>query len=122
MKNFVAENDCILEEWRNAYVNNNQSEYPDCTNLHEYFTPDGIMFKGDFLPDRRNYSDGKSVFRWKRNCSGEENTLWTRAPLRVLFLTKDYHFSYLRFDYVGMISAYHEFLKKHPDFTESHRK
>ena len=89
MKDFIAENDCILEEWRNAYVNNNQSEYPDCTNLHEYFTPDGIMFKGDFLPDRRNYSDGKSVFRWKRNCSGEENTLWTKAPLRVLFLTKD---------------------------------
>ena len=46
MKDFVAENDCILEEWRNAYVNNNQSEYPDCKNLHEYFTPDGIMFKG----------------------------------------------------------------------------
>lgn len=89
MKNYVAENERILKEWRNAYVNNNQSKYPDCTNLHKYFTPDGIMFKGDFLPDRRNYSDGKSVFRWKRNCSGEENTLWTKAPLRVLFLTKD---------------------------------
>lgn len=89
MKNYVAENERILKEWRNAYVNNNQSKYPDCTNLHEYFTPDGIMFKGEFLPDRRNYSDGKSVFRWKRNCSGEENTLWTKAPLRVLFLTKD---------------------------------
>ena len=33
-----------------------------------------------------------------------------------------YHLSYLRFDYVGMISAYHEFLKKHPAFSESHRK
>lgn len=89
MKNYVAENKRILKEWRNAYVNNNQSKYPDCTNLHEYFTPDGIMFKGEFLPDRRNYSDGKSVFRWKRNCSGEENTLWANAPMRVLYLTKD---------------------------------
>ena len=89
MKNYVAENERILKEWRNAYVNNNQSKYPDCTNLHEYFTPDGIMFKGEFLPDRRNYSDGKSVFRWKRNCSGEENTLWANAPMRVLYLTKD---------------------------------
>ncbi len=89
MKNYVAENERILKEWRNVYVNNNQSKYPDCTNLHEYFTPDGIMFKGEFLPDRRNYSDGKSVFRWKRNCSGEENTLWANAPMRVLYLTKD---------------------------------
>lgn len=89
MKNYVAENERILKEWRNAYVNNNQSKYPDCTNLHEYFTPDGIMFKGEFLPDRRNYSDGKSVFRWKRNCCGEENTLWANAPMRVLYLTKD---------------------------------
>ncbi len=89
MKNYVAENERILKEWRNAYVNNNQSKYPDCTNLHEYFTPDGIMFKGEFLPDRRNYSDGKSVFRWKRNCSGEENTLWANVPMRVLYLTKD---------------------------------
>lgn len=89
MKNYVAENERILKEWRNAYVNNNQSKYPDCTNLHEYFTPDGIMFKGEFLPDRRNCSDGKSVFRWKRNCSGEENTLWANAPMRVLYLTKD---------------------------------
>ena len=37
----------------------------------------------------RNYSDGKSVFRWKRNCNGEENTLWANAPMRVLYLTKD---------------------------------
>ena len=47
MKDFVAENDCILEEWRNAYVNNNQSEYPDCKNLHEYFTPDEDSEGGD---------------------------------------------------------------------------
>ena len=46
-----------------------------------FFTPDGIMFTGEFLPDRRNYSDGKSVFRWKRNCSGEENTLWANTVI-----------------------------------------
>lgn len=89
MKDYVAENERILKEWRNAYVNDNQSKYPDCTNPHEYFTPDGIMFKGEFLPDRRYYPEGKSVFRWKRDCSGEENSLWTIAPLRVLYLTKD---------------------------------
>ena len=89
MKDYVAENERILKEWRNSYVNDNQSKYPDCTNLHEYFTPDGIMFKGEFLPHRRFYPDGKSVFRWKRDCSGDENALWTIAPMRVLYLTKD---------------------------------
>lgn len=79
MVDIVAENERILEDWRNAYVNDNQSKYPDCTNLHEYFTPDGIMFKGEFLPDRRYYPDGKSVFRWKRDCNGKENSLWTKA-------------------------------------------
>ena len=51
MVDIVAENERILEDWRNAYVNDNQSKYPDCTNLHEYFTPDGIMFKGEFKRD-----------------------------------------------------------------------
>lgn len=86
---YVEENERILDEWRYSYVKENRSKHPECTNLHEYFTPDGIMFKGEFLPTRKYYPDGKSVFRWKRDCSGEENTLWTIAPLRVLYLTKD---------------------------------
>jgi len=32
-----------------------------------------------------------------------------------------YHLSYPGFDYEGMINAYFEFLKAHPDFTNSHR-
>lgn len=89
MKDYVEENERILEEWCKSYVEKKQSKYPNCKNIHEYFAPDGIMFKGEFLPDSRNYPDGKSIFRWKRDSSGEENTLWTIAPLRILFLTKD---------------------------------
>ena len=89
MKDYVAENDRILEEWRKTYIQVNQSKYPDCTNLHEYFTPDGIMYKGEFKEEWRSYEDGKTLFRWRREASGMENILWTDAPLRILYLTKD---------------------------------
>jgi hypothetical protein len=89
MNDYVTENERILKEWQDSYVKENQSRYPDCTNLDQYFTPDGIMFKGSFLPEQRTYPDGKKIFRWKREKSGEENSLWAKAPLRVLFLTKD---------------------------------
>lgn len=85
MKDYVAENERILEKWRNDYVKRNKADWPKCYNLHEYFAPDGIMYKGEFRGEETFYR----VFRWVRIPSGEENALWANAPLRLLFLTKD---------------------------------
>ena len=37
-------------------------------------------------------------------------------------IINSYHLSYSGFDYNGLITAYSKFLKKHPDFINSHRK
>ena len=42
MKDYVAENERILNEWREKYVKENQHLYPDCPNLGDYFANDGI--------------------------------------------------------------------------------
>lgn len=89
MKDYVEKNDCIIDEWKKWYVMNNQSKYPGCSNLHEYFSPDGIMYKGDFKQCFKTYPEGGTFFRWERVASGEENALWSDAPLRILYLTKD---------------------------------
>lgn len=86
MKDYVRENDRILEEWRADYVRKNRPLYPNCTNLEAYFALDGIMNKGIFAPCIN--IDG-TFSRWERKPSGEENTLWNDTPLRILFLTKD---------------------------------
>jgi hypothetical protein len=89
MKDYVEENERILKEWCDWYVNNNQTRYPTCTNLRDYFAPDGIMYKGDVKPEPRSFENGKTGFRWKREKSEKENELWTNEPLRILYLTKD---------------------------------
>jgi hypothetical protein len=77
MKDYVAENERILNEWRNHL------------NQYEYFAPDGIMYKGEFRGTYKYYENSNYKFRWMHIPSGRENILWTNAPLRVLFLTKD---------------------------------
>ena len=75
--NFVEKNQNILNRWRVKFVK-------DFGKENEYrFADDGIMNKGECKSD----SDG----RWWRETSktAKENDLWTNAPLRVLFLTKD---------------------------------
>ena len=89
MKDYVAENERILKEWCDLYVKNNQSNYPTCPNLRDYFAPDGIMYKGDIKPETTPFKNGETGFRWKREENGKENEFWTNAPLRVLYLTKD---------------------------------
>lgn len=90
MKDYVAENDRILNEWRKSYVELNQSKYPDCSNLDEYFAFDGIMYKGNIVPDPKKFQNGDVLFRWKRESNPQkENEQWANAPLRILFLTKD---------------------------------
>lgn len=96
MKDYVAENQRILDKWRNEYVKINKANGSGYFNLHEYFSPDGIMYKGEFQGEKRYFKkeneDKESfypLFRWVRIPSGEENVLWANAPLRLLFLTKD---------------------------------
>ena len=93
MKDYVAENKRILEEWRKSYVEANQQLYPNCSNLDEYFALDGIMFKGEFFPNPKKFQNGDEIFSWRREPSdpygSKENELWTKAPLRILYLTKD---------------------------------
>ncbi len=86
---YVGENQRILDRWRLDYVQKNQSLYPNCSNLGDYFTPDGIMYKGEIKETYVPYGDGKTGFRWERKPSGLENELWANAPIRVLYLTKD---------------------------------
>ena len=77
MEDYVAENERILNEWRNHL------------DQYEYFAPDGIMYKGEFRGAYKYYENGEYKFSWIRIPNGRENMLWTNAPLRVLFLTKD---------------------------------
>ena len=84
MKDYVAENKRILDDWRDSYVNNIAPEWPDRTKeeLAKYFAFDGIMNVGNKFK-----IDEKGTI-W-REASGKENIMWNECPLRVLFLTKD---------------------------------
>lgn len=69
MKDYVAENERILEEWRK----NNEK-------LGEVnFADDGIMYRGAMIENGSERDSNSKL----------ENELWNKAPLRVLFLTKD---------------------------------
>jgi len=71
MKDFIAENDRILKNWKAR--NKRKGEYN--------FAYDGIMYRGqigEIDNGTERYSDKK-----------QENKMWNEAPLRVLFLTKD---------------------------------
>lgn len=67
MKDYIAENERILEEWRKS--NESYGE----TN----FAADGIMYRG--------ITDGIVRYSDKE----KENKMWNEAPLRILFLTKE---------------------------------
>jgi hypothetical protein len=71
-KNYVEENEKILDAWEQEYKNRGKDIY---------FSRDGIMFRGEFA--KKN--DGN----WYRKKSGNENELWAKCPLRILYLTKD---------------------------------
>ena len=74
-KDFVGKNQEILDKWK--------AKYP--LQMQGKFAEDGIMNKGDFAT---NNDDGDV---WRN--SGNENEMWAKAPLRVLFLTKDENIS-----------------------------
>jgi hypothetical protein len=68
MKDYVAENERILNEWRESNEKIGEKK----------FACDGIMYRGEADQTERYESDNK-----------QENKMWNEAPLRVLFLTKD---------------------------------
>lgn len=84
MKDYVEENERILNEWCRKFVEDKKhdEEYKDC-EIEKFFAKDGIMNKGEFYIDE--YYDGTI----RRQESFIENTMWNECPLRVLFLTKD---------------------------------
>ena len=68
MKDYVAENERILNEWRESNEKIGEKK----------FACDGIMYRGETEQTERYESDNK-----------QENKMWNEAPLRILFLTKD---------------------------------
>ena len=71
MKDYVAENERILNEWRKNNEKNGETNFAD----------DGIMYRGtieEFDYGTERFSD-----------EDQENKMWNEAPLRFLFLTKD---------------------------------
>lgn len=76
-KDFMKENQQILEQWQKPY----EDENGECPN----FSWDGIMFKGKFY---REECSGNLLRQESKNGT-IENDLWANAPIRILFLTKD---------------------------------
>ena len=72
MKDYVKENERILNEWRKSNEEKGEKNFAD----------DGIMYRGAIESTEncteRYESDNK-----------QENKMWNEAPLRILFLTKD---------------------------------
>lgn len=71
MKDYVAENERILEEWRKSNEERGETNFAD----------DGIMYRGTI----KELDYGTERFSDK----DQENKMWNEAPLRFLFLTKD---------------------------------
>lgn len=84
MKEYIAENERIQNEWRDRYVANVSPKRPENTKeeIAKEFAFDGIMNIGD------NYNIDEKGRIWRKAC-GKENILWKECPLRVLFMTKD---------------------------------
>ena len=70
-KDFVAENERILEKWRKSNEERGETNFAD----------DGIMYRGKIEP----IANGTERYSNKE----QENKMWNKAPLRVLFSTKD---------------------------------
>lgn len=75
MKDYVEENERILNEWRKSNEERGETNFAD----------DGIMNKGEF--DIK--PDGTIIRKPSNMARSTENSMWNECPLRVLFLTKD---------------------------------
>ena len=83
MKDYVAENERILNEWCEKFVEEKKhDEAYRGYEIKRYFARDGIMNTGE----KFRIDNNGTVWR---ETSGLENINWNECPLRVLFLTKD---------------------------------
>ena len=89
-KDFVKENQRILEEWCAKFAKDKKKdeEYKGY-NPANYFAEDGIMFKGVPTCLETKFPDGNTTYRWVHAPNGKENEMWEKVPLRILYLTKD---------------------------------
>ena len=97
MEDYVGKNQRILDKWRAKFIEDKKAEenYSDWTleEISTLFAEDGIMNRGnEYVPIYLDEEKTK-FWRWARNQSGKENQMWMKAPLRVLFLTKDENIS-----------------------------
>jgi len=86
MEDYVGKNQRILDEWRAKFIEDKKA---DESYAELYFANDGIMNKGEFYIDEER---DNGCFR-KQSENSIENEMWSKAPLRVLFLTKDENIS-----------------------------
>ncbi|HOI27581.1 MAG TPA: hypothetical protein PKZ15_09070 [Paludibacteraceae bacterium] len=75
MKDYMLENQNILEKWENAFNKNGGDS--------NSFSYDGIMFRGKI--SYNNYCQG----RYYHEKGNNENELWENSNLKILYLTKD---------------------------------
>ena len=80
---YVKLNQDILDNWKEEFI----AEFG--ADNEWKFGPDGIMNKGDEYEPIFHDQEKTKFWRWARKPNGQENQMWTKAPLRVLFLTKD---------------------------------
>ncbi len=88
MEDYVGKNQRILDEWRAKFIEDKKAEEKTLEEISTLFAEDGIMNRGEFEPVFLDQEETK-FWRWARKPSGKENQMWIKAPLRVLFLTKD---------------------------------
>ena len=72
VKDYAGENQRILDRWMDAYTKKLGDNYE--------FAEDGLMFRGAIVSDGAN---------WRHEPSGTENELWSKCPIRILYLTKE---------------------------------
>ena len=83
MKDYYQMNESILNEWEQAFNANYKGKAPD-------FCKDGLMNMGVYVDNNQCQNAGEYwPTGWARKASGNESELWSKAPLRILYLTKD---------------------------------
>lgn len=78
-KNYMQENQRILEEW--------QAEFERCGGQASLFSWDGIMYQGAI--ERENGTEDSNWVRFESPNDEVENKKWAENPCRLLIMTKD---------------------------------
>lgn len=87
---YIEKEQDVLNRWKTKFCKDKSkdNEYANC-NPADYFAEDGIMFKGAPTCLVTKHDDGNTTYKWVHDRNGKENEMWEKAPLRILYLTKD---------------------------------